>query len=158
MGGNYVHMRAKERGIPMIDAEESLIIEVRKADVSRGDPKSPGDCALARACKREQKEEGVIAAYFFRSCAWLEYADKMVRYTLPSSVQKEIVAFDRGTKFVPGTYQISKVPKSNTKAELKKNKRDPKRNIPKGSKIKRGLVHRTEGVRNVVDLRKTHEK
>ncbi len=47
------------------------------------------------------------AAYFFRRTAFLEYDRKMVRYVLPPSTQKEIVAFDRAQVFASGAYQLS---------------------------------------------------
>lgn len=36
-------------------------------------------CAFARACKRQVT--GIKGAYFFRSIAWLEFEDKIVRLT-----------------------------------------------------------------------------
>jgi hypothetical protein len=143
---NYIQTRAKERGIPMIDSRRNIVVEVSSKDckAAEGNPK---DCALARAVKREYKGKGVLAAYFLRTSAWLEYEDKLVRFDLPISVQKEIVSFDRGAGFAPGKYSLSKVPPS---SKLGTRPRPPgKRSNGRG---RRTVIHRTEGVRNVVDI------
>jgi hypothetical protein len=149
---SYISMRAKERGIPMIDANKPIIVDVTPADCAKSTAKNSKECAFAHAVVRVYKKQGVIATYFFRTTAWLEYDDKLVRYSLPPSAQKEIVAFDRGGGFAPGKYQLSKVCKSNTHAEIqKRSKKRRGRHQPGNGKIKRRYVHRTEGVRNIID-------
>ncbi len=102
----FVTKRAKDLGLKTEDARSNLVLEVLPDDVKRAKVKNAKCCAFARACKRQMPK--VKAAYFFRSTAWLEYEDKMVRYMLPLAVQKEIVSFDRSQKMEPGTYAISK--------------------------------------------------
>ena len=149
---SYITVRAKERGLPMIDANKAIVVDVTKADCNKADRKNPEQCALARAVEREYKGKGVVAAYFFRSCAWLEYKDKLVRYHLPPSTQKEVVSFDRGAGFMPGRYQLSGVAKSGTMAEIQRRSRKrPGRHQPVGTRIKRRFVHKTEGVRNIIE-------
>ncbi len=89
----YITKRAKELGIKQVDAERPMIIEVHPGDVSKSVQKDPKRCAFSRACRRADKR--IKEAFFFRTTAWLEYKDKMVRYILPPSMQKEIVSFDR---------------------------------------------------------------
>jgi len=150
---SYISVRAKERGIPMIDANKPIVVEVTPGDCRKADRKNPESCALARAVQREYKGKGVKASYFFRSCAWLEYDDKLVRYHLPPSTQKEIVSFDRGAGFAPGTYQLSKVCESGKHSAVQaRSKKRPGRHQPsKNPRIKRKFVHRTEWVRNIIE-------
>jgi hypothetical protein len=142
---NYIQTRAQERGIPMIDSRKNIVIEVSPQDckAAEGNPKN---CALARAVKREYKGKGVLAAYFLRTSAWLEYDDKLVRYDLPTSVQKEIASFDRGAGFAPGKYSLSKVPPS---SRLNARSKAPGKH---GRGKKRAILHWTEGVWNIVDI------
>ena len=104
MFGNYVTKRAKELGIPVVEARIPVRLTVTSRDVASATKKSSKQCALARASVRLPD---VRAGYFFRTTAYLEYRDKMVRYALPTSVQKEIVSFDRARMFAPGAYQLS---------------------------------------------------
>jgi hypothetical protein len=69
-------------------------------------------CALARAALRLPK---VNAAYFFRSTAFLEYEDKMLRFNLPESVRREIVSFDRAQIFASGVYALAPMPPTMTR-------------------------------------------
>ena len=106
MGKPYVYGRADDLGIPVVDAKERVFVAVTANDVINAKKADSRHCALARAALRLP---GVNAAYFFRSRAFLEYADKMVKFTLPSSVEKEIVSFDRAQIFAPGAYQLSPI-------------------------------------------------
>jgi len=101
---NPVVDRAKRLGIPVVDAENPIIVTVTKDDVVKAKKKDSTMCALSRASARLP---GVRRGYFFRSMAYLEYANRMVRYVLPPSVQKEIVSFDRSQMFAEGAYQLS---------------------------------------------------
>src|SRR5262245_20191935 len=100
---------AKTLGLKMMDARGNLPLTVRDGDILLASEGDPGNCAYARACKREH---GVVAAYFFRTAAWLQYRDRMVRYVLPPSMQKEIVAFDRNKTMAPGQYCLARPSKS----------------------------------------------
>jgi hypothetical protein len=102
----YVYQRAEDLGLPVIDAKERVLVTVTNGDVVLAKRADSKHCALARASMRLP---GVNAAYFFRSKAYLEYDDKIVRYSLPGSVQKEIVSFDRARVFAAGVYQLSPV-------------------------------------------------
>src|ERR1700687_5007606 len=113
----YIAIRAKKLGIKVIEATKPVTIEVKGSDVKKAVPKNSKCCAFALAA---QRLDGVNKGYFFRSIAYLEYADKMVRYALPSSLKIEIVSFDRSRKVFPGVYQLS-IPKSR-KAQKKHNK------------------------------------
>ncbi len=150
----FVTKRAQARNIPISDAREPLVLEVKKSDITKALQKNSRCCAYARACKRSQSASGLKEAFFFRSTAYLEYGDKMVKYALPPSVQKEIVSFDRAKVMAPGVYKISPPSKSQRIEEVKKRGRAVHRaqkaagyKRPEKPKKSRGLVHRTALIR-----------
>lgn len=100
----YINKRAKELGLRLVDATQHLEIEVTPGDVRKATKLNARKCAFAIAMRRERAE--VVNAYFMRSRAWLEYNDRIVRYMLPPSVEKEIVVFDRGGAPAPGVYRL----------------------------------------------------
>ena len=126
----YITKRARELGLRKVDARSPLQLEVQPQDIAKADLKNPQSCAFARACKRSKKAK---AAHFFRTAAWLEYDNKLVRYMLPTSMQKEIVAFDRNRTMEPGLYQLSAPCKSTRMSEVKKRSaKRPGRHQPGG--------------------------
>lgn len=144
-----IRKRALGLGLKMVDAKKALTVQVNEKDIKGSRSQDPRHCAFAAACRRGAK--GCRAAYFFRSTAWLEYEDKMIRYILPPSVQKEIVSFDRGGMTAPGTYHLSPPIGSNSLKEARKRSAERKKH-PKGNgRIKRKLVHHTEGIRTLHD-------
>lgn len=113
----YVYQRADDLGIPIVDSKERRFLAVTSVDVILAKKANSKLCALSRAAMRLP---GVAAAYFFRTNAFLEYKDRMVRFQLPASVQKEIVSFDRSQIFAAGVYQISPIsPSSQRRAKQK---------------------------------------
>ena len=80
----YITKLAEEKGLKKVDARSDLVIELTQTDIKRALVKNSKCCAFARAAKRQYE---CRAAYFFRSTAWLEYDDKIVRYLLPTSMQ-----------------------------------------------------------------------
>lgn len=128
----YVYRRADELGIPVTDAKESIKVVVTATDVIKAKQANSKHCALARATMRLPD---VNAAYFFRSKAFLEFDDRIEKYDLPVSVQKEIVSFDRAHVFAPGVYQIRPAsPANNVKGLKKRLKKDRQRR-----KVKKAL-------------------
>lgn len=85
------------------DATKGLEIEVTKQDDKISRRNDHAGCVMAVACKRELKLDGVIMA---RSIAYLVKGDEAVRYDVPERVSREIVSFDRGGSFEPGTYAL----------------------------------------------------
>lgn len=113
----YVYKRAEDLGIPVQDSKEHMRVVVTMADVVLAKKADSKHCALARATMRLPR---VNAAYFFRSLAFIEYPDAMVKYQLPISVQKEIVSFDRAGVFAEGTYQLAPISPQKTVARRAK--------------------------------------
>src|SRR4029079_17225927 len=102
----YVYQRAEDLGLPIQDGAERVLVTVTATDVIKAKKADSKHCALSRATMRLPN---VNAAYFFRSTAFIEYPDRIVRFSLPASVQKEIVSFDRAQIMAPGVYQLTPV-------------------------------------------------
>jgi len=90
----------------VVDSLKDLDIEVTEKDVSASRRRKHSECAMAVACKRTEKVEGVIIA---TSTAYLIDGKKAIRYNVPKAVAREIVAFDRGAAFEPGDYSLLKI-------------------------------------------------
>lgn len=124
MPKNYVYKRAEDLGLPIEDSSSPVLVTVTASDVINAKKKDSKDCALSRAALRVP---GVLAAYFFLNTAFLEYRDKIVRFKLPMSTQKEIVSFDRAQIFAPGVYQMSAVPPALAPKAMKRRRSAAKR-------------------------------
>lgn len=92
----------------VVDATQPAIIEVKSADANPRAQKNHEACALAVACKRTMKLDGVIIS---RSTAYMVKGRQARRFKLPPGTAREVVSFDRGAGFAPGTYILSAVPK-----------------------------------------------
>ena len=151
---------SNELSLPRVDGKGKLPIIVTTDDIKHSSKKDPRNCAYAVAAKR--KIPGVRAAFFFRTTAWLQFKDKLVRYSLPPSMQKEIVAFDRAKKMEPGTYCLVAPTKTKSIADIHKRYEADKRLAKKAGmkvsklranrghhkrKIKRGVIHATTNIR-----------
>ena len=87
----------------VIAAKKWLTVEVLPTDGRKGRKKHRA-CAMADACKRKFHLDGAMVA---RTTAYLVKGAVATRYQLPSSVQREIVSFDRGAGFAPGLYRLA---------------------------------------------------
>jgi hypothetical protein len=126
----------------VVDSKKDIDIEVTAADCKGSKRKSPGNCAMARAFKREY--DGAIISL---STAYLIKGDKAIRYAVPQSVQREIVSFDRAHDFSPGEYSLKKVQPGNRLGARRGGSdagRDPTRKTKLPNK-----VHRTAGIRSL---------
>jgi hypothetical protein len=90
------------------DSHESAVVEVTNKDTSHAKVRDHSACAMAVACKRVFKADGVIISVH---TAYLIKGDTATRFMLPESVSREVVSFDRNAGFEEGVYQLSKVPK-----------------------------------------------
>lgn len=116
----YVYQRADDLGIPVEDAKARVLVTVTDQDVVLSKKKDSKHCALARAALRLPE---VNAAYFFRTKAFIEYGDRVLRFALPSSVQKEIVSFDRAQVMASGIYQLTPPPPSDKPSRKKSSRK-----------------------------------
>lgn len=90
----------------VVDAKRPATIEVTRKDATTKGVKNHAECAMAVACKRKFNLDGVIIS---RSVAYLVKGKNARRFKLPPATAKEVVSFDRGGGFEPGTYQLSAV-------------------------------------------------
>src|SRR5579862_680771 len=97
----------------VVDAKRAVTIEVTKKDSATGKRRSHETCAMAVACEKMFKADGVVIS---RSNAYIIKKDKAIKFAIPQSVSREIVSFDRGAGFEPGIYQLSKPKKSYPKS------------------------------------------
>lgn len=99
---------SKYEGLSVVDANKPIILHITESDIKNSDKKSPGNCAAARAGKRELKKEVRV----FLTRTYVKEKNHWVRYTNPESVTREIISFDRGSTFEPGEYKINPAPAS----------------------------------------------
>ncbi len=125
------------------DAKTNAFIEVTDADVKKSKLKNHKECAMAVACKRKFKLDGVIIA---KSVAYLVKGNKARRFDVPESVSREVVSFDRGSGFSPGNYALRAVSPANRMDRPKREKLSAERNH-KGNPIEKRFQHRTDNVR-----------
>lgn len=130
----------------IVDAKTNAHIEVTEKDANPKGIKKHNECAMAVACKRKFKLDGVIIA---RSVAYLIKGNKARRFILPPSVSREIVSFDRGAGFAPGNYELSKVNPSAQIGMRKKERGKGGSNTNTGEGIKT-FRHLTTGIRHVI--------
>lgn len=99
---------AEDHGIPIVDAKKHREVVLTNRDISRSSMKDPTSCAFAKACNRDDQ---VVGAFFFLTTAYLQFSDRIERYTLPPSMRAEIVAFDRGgpKAMEAGIYRLSPI-------------------------------------------------
>ncbi len=91
--------------MPVLNAKRAIKITVTPKDVAGADPKHPDSCAFANACKREMHVKEVrvhLGRVYLRT-----NDQNWVRYMTPKSLRSEIIAFDRGGKFVSGEFRLS---------------------------------------------------
>lgn len=94
-------------GIPVQDAKRNFKVDVLPVDIKSASIKQPGNCAVARACKREL---GVTEALVHLTRVYLLQGNRYIRYEAPRSMRDEIIAFDRGGRFEPTSFVLKPVP------------------------------------------------
>lgn len=87
------------------DADENATVEVTANDSKVARVKDHNNCAMAVACKRVFNARGVIVAV---GTAYIIKKEGCIRYSLPESVSREIISFDRKAGFAEGTYSLTK--------------------------------------------------
>jgi hypothetical protein len=123
------------------DADDNTILEVSRTDSTSGTTKSHNQCAFAKACQRKFQARGVIVSL---KSAYIIKKDMAIRYTVPESVSREIISFDRKGGFAEGEYQLN--------APTSTNRLGARQERPEGVHIrkdasKRKFKHITTGIR-----------
>ena len=89
------------------DATKPEIVEVTASDNAHSDVKSHRTCALALACKRFFKADGVIIGL---TTSWIIRRNKATRFLNSGTTSREITSFDRKAGFDVGRYLLTPVP------------------------------------------------
>jgi len=133
-------------GEPVANGMTRLRVNVTKADIENGQPMNPNACAIARACLREVRN--VVAAKVHKGRLYLKFEGqaRWRRWTVPEYATREIVAFDRGGRFIPQQIDFSPPPVF-VLARYR-----PEKKPRRGPQRKRARMHRTMDVRD--DARK----
>lgn len=126
-------------GLPVVDAKKRITITISEQDVAKGKSKDPASCAAARACKREVPKCTQARVHISRT--YLKIKGRWMRYHTPVSLRSEIVAFDRGASFDPGTFVLAPLQPSKKATGRRQGSSKPKRKGPKRP------YHHTVGVR-----------
>lgn len=89
-------------GLPVVDAKKDLKIQITLLDVKNSKKSDPANCAAAVACKRQTHKE--VRVYLTKT--YIKIGNHWTRFHTPERISREIIAFDRGSNFVPGIYEI----------------------------------------------------
>jgi hypothetical protein len=124
------------------EADKPIHVEVTKQDSNSAAVRNHEGCAMAVACKRKMKADGVIVSI---GTAYIVKGNKAYRYRVPPSIQREIVSFDRNAGFAEGEYELA-----TTLPSMKLGEERP----PKGPEKRTGkplkFRHETSGIRTVL--------
>jgi len=135
------------KGLPLIDAEDDLEIEVLKSDVSKSRKNDPANCAAAVASKRILKTD--VEVHLSRTYVKSPDEYAWIRFVTPPSIGREITSFDRSSIFEPGNYTL-KAPS----ASARLGHRPQRKGIDTGTGRKRVKYHLTANVRESASLRR----
>ncbi len=83
-------------GKPVRNAKKPVVLVITSDDVKKGATRDPASCAAALACKRQMNAS---EARVHTGRTYVRIKDEWIRFNTPVSLQKEIVAFDRGGVF-----------------------------------------------------------
>jgi hypothetical protein len=103
----YLH---KIQGVPVVSAETPLTIQIEEQDVREAKPHSSDQCAAAVACRNHLK---LIDVRVHMSRTYIRFSKgKWTRYRTSPKLKEQLVSFDRGEGFKPGTYTLYPGPAS----------------------------------------------
>jgi len=96
-------LKKKTPSYLVVDADKPIFIMITPRDIELAIKDDPRRCAVAMACQRQVKAEEVRV---HKTKAYVRKGNRWVRYIVPEAVYRELVAFDRGATFEPGTYVL----------------------------------------------------
>jgi len=111
-------------GKPVIDAKRSITLNITPGDIAKADRKEPADCAVARACRRDLHAKEV-RVHLGRVYVRMNEGNWQ-RFMTPKSLRSEIIAFDRGGTFEPGSFVLP-APQPSKRASGKRQGSVPKK-------------------------------
>src|SRR5262245_17263448 len=100
----YIVRRFYPKVTTVVDADNPVTVEVTFHDNNHGAVKSHRTCALAIACKRFFKADGVIIG---QGTSYIVHGTMATRFKNTETVTREIVSFDRKAGFDVGRYNLS---------------------------------------------------
>jgi hypothetical protein len=124
------------------DGDGPLTVEVTNADSNSAAVRNHEGCAMAVACKRKTKADGVIISI---GSAYVIKGKIATRYRVPGAVQREIVSFDRDAGFAPGSYELAPLTPSQRIGESHRTNHTHK--VTGTPQVRK---HRTSGIRTVL--------
>lgn len=94
-------------GKHVVDAKRRLLLKIMRSDIKAAQIKSPKACVAAQACVRRPE---VQEARVHLSRVYLKTKKgrgfQWTRFITPGPLKQEIIAYDRGGSFEPGTYEL----------------------------------------------------
>lgn len=131
--------------VRVVDATTNALIDVTESDVAKSKKKNHKECAMAVACKRKFKLDGVIIS---KSVAYLVKGNRARRFKVGEAIVREVVSFDRGAGFSPGKYSLrAPSPLDQMGARAKRRGANNTSRKHAGEDIKKRFVHKTGNVR-----------
>jgi hypothetical protein len=130
-------------GQPVANGHRRLRIKVTAADVKEGAPLNHNSCAIAVACMRQVPHLTAAKVHLGRLYLLFEGETRWRRWYVPEYATREIVAFDRGGRFVPQEIDFTPPP-----VEVLARYRKPSAPRKAAPRKRRRIVHRTMDVRD----------
>jgi len=131
-------------GMPVVDAIKPVVLHIGQHDIPKSKAQNPAGCVAARACVRDLHAEEArvhLSRVFLR----MPGQKKWMRFQTPGSLRSEIIAFDRGGRFIVGEYTLLPISPSD-KREYHKDAK-ARSHQGKGGKAKKRVNHRVKDVR-----------
>ncbi len=88
-------------GMDVQNATSTVMLNVTKGDVSNSKRRKPDNCAAAMACRRQLK---CTDARIHLGRVYLRFNGHWKRYGTSPALRGQVVAFDQGGRFQPGSY------------------------------------------------------
>ena len=130
-------------GLPIVDAAAPLKITILQEDVITSDRQVADNCVMARACRRALRCDEV-RVHLSRVYVRMKRGKQWTRYDTPPALAREIIAWDRGGTFDPGSF-ILKVPRKRTTGQQQGSETNQTKK--KGDQTPRRAPHHIRNVR-----------
>ena len=128
------------------NAQPRVEIVITPHDIKAGNSKAPDTCAAARACLRQLN---CSRARVHISTTYLEVGKVWYRYRTPAALRAEIISFDRGGGFSPGTFELIPIQPSHQARGRRIGGNTPAKPFSENRRKK----HIVSGVRHNADVR-----
>jgi hypothetical protein len=101
---------ARIEGLPVRNLKKPIMLHITGEDCRKASTKAPGSCAAALAARRLPH---ITEARIHIGRIFLKVGERYwLRGKTPGALRTEIVSFDRGGNFEPGSYKINPLSKS----------------------------------------------